>query len=191
MKTVSESLLRAKHWQIFLTFVVLLCTGIAAIVHSMGSSTQNPFAKILPFFAVMELLAVSFALWLWTVGVFLGSVVDSTFRMKLTFFRVSVLFLPLYIPIFEVCFQNLGRDVRLTLILFAVIFPLHLFALFCQVYSWYFVSKSLALAESPHFASFPDYVGFFFGLWFFPIGLWIIQPRINRIYAGTLGPRAA
>jgi hypothetical protein len=30
--------------------------------------------------------------------------------------------------------------------------------------------------------SFYDFSGPFFLLWFFPIGIWIIQPRINRLF---------
>lgn len=66
--------------------------------------------------------------------------------------------------------------------LLGIIFPLHFFAMYCMFYLLYFVSKSLTLAESGKPASFYDDSGPFFLLWFFPIGIWIAQPRINRLY---------
>jgi hypothetical protein len=65
--------------------------------------------------------------------------------------------------------------------IFLVIFPLHLLAMFCMFYQLYFVSKNLVLAETGRPASFSDYAGLFLALWFFPIGIWIVQPRINRL----------
>jgi len=50
----------------------------------------------------------------------------------------------------------------------------------------YFVSKSLVLAETGRPAVFYDYAGPFFLVWFFPIGVWIVQPRINRLYERKL-----
>ncbi len=49
-------------------------------------------------------------------------------------------------------------------------------------YDLYFVSKNLVLAETSKSASFYDYAGPFFLIWFFPVGVWFIQPRINRLY---------
>ena len=31
--------------------------------------------------------------------------------------------------------------------------------------------------------SFYDYAGAFFLLWFFPLGIWILQPRVNALAA--------
>jgi hypothetical protein len=141
----------------------------------------------------MEIFAISFALWIWFLGAFLSSVVPSHLRMKMAFFRVAVIYVPLYLPILDTFLQiqTETRNLSLVLISWAVVFPLHLFAMFCQIYSWYFVSKSLALAESLRPASIADYLGYFVGIWILPVGIWIIQPRINRLYAATLSPQTA
>ncbi len=67
--------------------------------------------------------------------------------------------------------------------LLAIIFPLHSLAVFCMFYDLYFVCKSLVLAETSRPVSFYDYAGPFFLIWFFPIGIWFTQPRVNRLYA--------
>jgi hypothetical protein len=50
-------------------------------------------------------------------------------------------------------------------------------------YNLYFVAKTLVLAETGKSASFYNYAGPFFLIWFFPIGVWFVQPRINRLYS--------
>jgi uncharacterized RDD family membrane protein YckC len=54
--------------------------------------------------------------------------------------------------------------------------------MFCMFYDVYFVSKNLVLAETSKSASFYDYARPFFLIWFFPVGVWFIQPRINRLH---------
>lgn len=66
-----------------------------------------------------------------------------------------------------------------------LILPFHLLATYCVFFNLNFVSKSLVLAEAGRAVSFNDYAGPFFLLWFFPLGIWFIQSRINRLYAAT------
>ena len=54
--------------------------------------------------------------------------------------------------------------------------------MFSLVYIFYFVSKSLVSAERNAPVAFSNYAGALFLIWFFPIGIWIIQPRINWLY---------
>ncbi|WP_238388512.1 hypothetical protein, partial [Christiangramia aestuarii] len=66
-------------------------------------------------------------------------------------------------------------------ILLLFIIPLHLFSMFCMFYLLYFVSKTIKTVELKRSVTFSDFVGEFFMIWFFPIGVWFIQPRINKI----------
>jgi hypothetical protein len=53
------------------------------------------------------------------------------------------------------------------------------------------VAKNIKSIEIKHEAKFQDYSKIFFGLWFFPIGVWFIQPRIRNIVNGITPPPAA
>ena len=46
-----------------------------------------------------------------------------------------------------------------------------------------FVAKTIQTAESQRTVSFGDYIGNFFLIWFLPIGVWILQPKINELVA--------
>ena len=124
----------------------------------------------------MVLTMGGFLGWYWCIGTFLSSRVTPELRLKLQFFRFAVVYPAIYILFFMWVFQMPSVD------LFVLVFPLHFFAMFCLFYLLYFVAKSLVLAETARPATFNDYAGPFFLIWFFPIGIWFIQPRINRLY---------
>jgi hypothetical protein len=61
------------------------------------------------------------------------------------------------------------------------ILPMHLFSMFCIFYSLYFVAKTFKTVELQREVSFSDFAGEFFMIWFLLIGIWIIQPKVNRL----------
>ena len=71
-------------------------------------------------------------------------------------------------------------NVGIIVSMFAVIVPLHLFSMFCIFYSLYFVAKTFKTVELQREVKFSDFAGEFFMIWFYPVGIWIIQPRINK-----------
>lgn len=111
------------------------------------------------------------------MGSFLNFVAQPALRVRLGLFRFALLYPTVYMFLFFTLFGTTKPA------LLALIFPLHFFAMFCMFYSIYFVSRNLALVEKGKQVSLPDYAGAFFLLWFFPIGVWFIQPKINRLYA--------
>ena len=58
---------------------------------------------------------------------------------------------------------------------------LHLFSMFGIFYTLYFVSKTFKTIELQRKVEFSDFAGEFLMLWFYPIGIWIIQPKINKM----------
>jgi len=83
----------------------------------------------------------------------------------------------LYVLVSIGLFQSIDRK------LFVMTIPVHLFAVFCMFCNLYFVAEGLVIAETDERASFFDCLGPFLLLWFAIIGVWFIQPRINRLYA--------
>jgi hypothetical protein len=178
MSRITDYFLRAKHWQMF-----LLLTGMFCIAGFATWTTAPPTGN-LEGIGLFSLLIVGpvefwFLFWLWSLGTFFRSMVPPALRLNLGFFRFALIYPALYLLVFMIFFQSQS------VLLFAVIVPLHLFAMFCMFYSLYFVSKSLALAETGEPVSFYNYAGPFFLIWYFPIGVWIIQPRVNRLYAAS------
>jgi hypothetical protein len=65
--------------------------------------------------------------------------------------------------------------------LMIIVFPLHLFSMFCIFYCLYFVAKTFKTVELQREVQFSDFAGEFFLIWFFPVGIWVIQPKINKM----------
>jgi len=141
--------------------------------------TAQDFGKgLLPFWGLTLLLAFCFNAWFWAMGSFLNSIVQPKLRPGVGFFRFALVYPILYIPVFIFMVLRPLHPAMLEVTL-----PLHLLAMFCMFYLLNFVSKNLVLAETHRVVRFYDYAGPFFLLWFFPIGVWAVQPRINRLYA--------
>ena len=172
LKGITSFFLRAKHWQIFILVFVVYLVGQIALVGSIMFSKGGLLAGL-----VMTLSTLSLFVWFWSLGSYFNSIVRPELRMKSGFFRVALIYPPFYFVFFIATFESLSPG------LFGLIIPLHLFAMVCMFYLLYFVSKSLVLAETSKPALFYDYAGPFFLLWFFPIGIWIVQPKVNRLYS--------
>lgn len=179
MNEIARLFLRAKHWQIFLWIFGVFFVGHIAITNSfVAEGSAEDMRGAFPLFGLfMALFMYSFLGWVWSMGSFLASIVPTSLRLRMGFFRFALVYPPIHIFVFIAFLGGPNPS------MFALIFPFYLFAMFCMFYNLYFVSKSLVLAETGKTASFYDYAGPFFLIWFFPIGIWIIQPRINRIYA--------
>ena len=61
-----------------------------------------------------------------------------------------------------------------------LVVPFHIFAMFCIFYSFYFISKCLVSIEDGKSPRFDRLIGSILMLWFLPIGIWFILPRIKR-----------
>lgn len=150
--------------------------------YSKGGSVEIPVFALI----AAELWYLCFVAWFWSLGSFLSSVVRPDLRLNLKFFYLALMYPPVYIAFFQVAFDKLTSPY-----IFLAVFPFHLFAMYCMFFNLNFVSKSLALAEKGEPVSFSGYAGPFFLLWFFPIGIWFVQPRVNRLYAATLRQQTA
>lgn len=64
--------------------------------------------------------------------------------------------------------------------MFLFVFPFHIFAMYCIFYSFFFIAKCLVSIEDGKSPKFDRLIGSIFMLWFFPIGIWFILPRIKR-----------
>jgi bacteriorhodopsin len=77
----------------------------------------------------------------------------------------------------ELIVQKLMADTNKVLIAF----PINLIGLACIIYCIYFVARTIKMVELQRKVIFSEFIFEFFLIWFYPIGVWLIQPRINRI----------
>jgi hypothetical protein len=180
MNWVERLSVRAKHWQIFLLFVMVFAVGELPLIGNLSAAarSQEGYADGLILTEIAAAVAGwCFLLWLWSLGSFLTSIVPPALKLKRRFFLFTILCPALYVLVSIGLFQSIDRK------LFVMTIPVHLFAVFCMFCNLYFVAEGLVIAETDERASFFDCLGPFLLLWFAIIGVWFIQPRINRLYA--------
>ncbi|MDX2245534.1 MAG: hypothetical protein SF052_02075 [Bacteroidia bacterium] len=187
LNAMVSTFLKAKHWQLFLlTFgipLILELALMATMIANRGNDTDLSFmfayAKIFPIIMVL-FMGVWFG-WFWSVAIGLQPRVPEDVVMKVNKFKVffftPLIYILLLATVFSLFTTGNGRNPGI----FALIVPLHLFSIFCMFYILYFVSKTIKTVELQREVSFSDFAGEFFMIWFFPIGIWIVQPKINKM----------
>ena len=178
MSGIRTFFLRAPHWQVFVVLVGLLC-AVQIVVVASKASDHGTLGMPLSALLAAEVGSVLTAYWFWCLGYFLHSRAQIGFRLSLGFFAFTLLYPIVYIAFFQMVFE------RIRPAYFVAMFPLHLLALACLISNVDFVSKNLLLAEKQRRVTFNEYVWPFFLFLIFPIGIWFLQPRINRLYAGS------
>ncbi|HZX73375.1 MAG TPA: hypothetical protein VFE57_03080 [Cyclobacteriaceae bacterium] len=180
--------LRLKHWQLFSLLIgIPLIFQIIFIVSIFTSQRIGTAFIFLPVIVLIALI-IHFG-WHYALGTNLYKKLPAGVDMNLTLFKVFLFFPVVYILIFcafislMVLDQSNGGSPNPTY-LFAIL-PFHFAAIFCMFYLLYFTSKSLKSVELQRAVTFNDYAGEFFLLWFFPIGIWLIQPRVNALFDTT------
>jgi hypothetical protein len=184
-----KKLLTLKHWQLF-GLLVIIPMIIQFFIMGYLLTNNNPSIMQITFpFVIIVYIGLFFG-WFYVLGTNLYRKLPPTATMNLTKFKIF-LFIPviyiIFISIFMAgMFSNISTGVPPTPGIFAVIFPLHLFAMFCIFYCLYFNAKALKTVEWQRPVTFSDFAGEFFLIWFFPIGIWIIQPRINKLFDSSI-----
>ena len=195
---MTKKFLKAKHWQLFLlTFgipmifqFVIMGTMFANVANGNNPDPTFMF-NYMKFFPIMMIIFMGvFFGWFWSVAVGLQSKVPEDVKMKVKKFKIFF-FIPIAYMLFITLFMGIQMNGLMTngtepsggLIggLVAVIVPLHLFSMFCIFYSLYFVAKTFKTVELQREVKFSDFAGEFFMIWFYPIGIWIVQPKINKM----------
>lgn len=165
----------------------------------------DPYNNELPseFFSYFSIFPVIMALylyvlfgWFYSVAVGLQSQLPEGVKLNVNrfkiFFFIPVIYLLVIFIGMAVLFNSIDIDSGEPPFSFesagigvVIIIPLHLFSMFCIFHTMYFCAKTLKSVELGRMARSGDYIGEFFLFWFWFIGVWILQPRINKLAAST------
>jgi len=195
--------LRLKHWQLFiLNFGIPMVLMMVIMINLFSKMivTQQPDPTIVfsvfRFFPLIYLFSFgTLFCWYWAVNNRMQSLIPAALKMKINLFRVFVIIPAVYFIVIMIGLQFLftsgfpnANNPAPFMIGFMIIFPLHLFSMFCMFYCIYFTAKSIKTAELQREVTFSDYMAEFFLIWFFFVGVWILQPRVNKMASETYEP---
>lgn len=187
-----------------ITFQLALFSEIFEIAAQNASSTQmnsfQGFPKAFRWFPLLfMIISIPLFVWLWSFGTIMHKYIPNPRSMKLGRFKAFLIIpfaymilLSIWMIYMIISFENMAStpepfgiptEFATMMLSMIVIFPLHLFSMFCIIYTLRFCAKALVSAERGREAHFGDYVGEFFLIWINFVGLWFIQPRIQAVLA--------
>ena len=173
--------LKWKSWQIFLLIVVFPFATQSLIMNTLINSQELDL-----LFNVMPLILLIFIgiylLWFWSLGTELNKVVPENIRLKGSRFKFGIKFCAIYMVVFQIFIIATANGFDSSVYMSWIIIP-HLVAMYFMFYSIYFISKNLVAYENHVNGKVASSKGTFFLMCFFPLGIWFIQPRVNKMYA--------
>lgn len=174
-----ERILKAKAWQIFMiSFGLPILLQIVSLEVILVNSTN---VLVFNYMTIISLIFMfGFFLWFWAMAIGLQRKIPDHLKMNIGLFNVFLLIPTLYFLMITRPFNSFSGGIP-SFMMGIILIP-HLFSMACVFYCMGFAAKALKTAELQRKVSFSDYAGDFFLIWFFPIGIWILQPKINKIY---------
>lgn len=157
-------LLTAKHWQIFLMVLVVLLLAEVKFEQSQNLTLISNLTGTLIYF-----------LWPVMVGHELQHYLPARVELNYTFFMINGFLIVLAIVGGTILAG--GETWHLEGLAALPVFYL----LFAIVYVFSFPGRTIRSIESGRTASMGDSMGDFFLTFFLPLGIWLLQPRLNKI----------
>jgi hypothetical protein len=153
-------LIYAKSWNIFLLFVsIIFLPGLFYV--------WNIISYLL--FTQLSMLNIGFILiWQYTVVKKLHSKFPKGISINISYFKRIILctIIILWVWPYFSSYSNISFIIYLNT---------------AVIYSTYLTAKSLVTVEQGKLVSFYDVIGVCIYIWMFPIGIWSIQPRIQKV----------
>ena len=172
-----RKILLLKHWQIFLIFFLFPVLP-RLLFFAKVVSVSNP--KIL--FALSSAAGgMIYLFWVYAIGIILYSLKRQQVNLRSVRFQVSIVFMLLYFPCFVVLFSIYRPEEIFESSWAGLLFILHLSAIICMIYCAYFIAKLINTIEQNKNVRDSQIIVDIFLIMFFPVGIWIIQPRLNNI----------
>ncbi len=173
-----------KHWHLFLVLIVFLLL-FPFVLMIILSITQDENLGIILSRLFLTIPIVFFFSWLWSIGSNLERRLPEDSRINLLLFKLA-LFIPFIICTgISVFYGNylLGFGMHDNPVVLDYLTPLVFISFLCVTCAMCFIAIMLNVVEKKEEAKLQNFIFDSILLMLWPIGLWIIQPRVNRIFS--------
>ena len=159
--------LKAKHWQLFIVFIgAIIAPQPAFLNQGLGYYTEMLTRLI---------ISLVFVGWLWSISQACYKTLPAELASSPRIMQAGLIYALLYFMIGSNFFMQPGEEVPIYIIAF------HLLGMASIFYAFGFTAKQLVKLEHGKDVSFFAYSGPFFLIWFFPLGIWFVQPKVNQL----------
>ncbi len=188
---MTEKFLRAPHWQLFLfsfgiPFLMQLLGTAVSLSNLVAFATPDAAPSWPYYLSSAGSLTIGVVLygWTWSVGSGLQK------RMPREFRRSTIGFGAVVATLAGLCFGSLFYSGNMLLLvdeanaftlLFWTILPLLGVWMVSHFYCAVYVADLIITAEQEREPTKHELLQLALLIWFFPVGIWIVQPRVNRL----------
>ncbi len=179
-----KKILHLKHWQliaILIGFPILLSLdSVFEIMTMLNDSLNSILIPILTF-----LWFEFYIFWIYSIGVNLYKKLPSTVYMNINTFRIFVFIPAVYILLMLLyMFRPMDNNTSdfSALLFIAASVPLQFISMGSILYCCYFIAKALKSVETQKPCNPFEFGGEMLLVFFFPFGVWVIQPRVNKVF---------
>jgi hypothetical protein len=179
LSMIGKFFLQGRPWQIFLIVSGMYLIGQIGTFYFLTLSAEDASPPDTRPAAVLTAVLVGVCLssvfvWLWFLGTSLNAIVQASQRRSVVALSTAAVLSTSYLIVLLAFLRN-ARILN-------VMGPLGVVPMVCGFYMLSFAANRLSVAETDRTTTFYEYASPFFLLWFFPLGIWFVQPRINRVY---------
>jgi hypothetical protein len=160
---MTRLIISMKHWVLF-----LLLVAPSLIIVILMEPEQSPQWKIV----ANIISSLVYFYWLWSINRTLSNEPTAGPDAPFKFFFIVVV-------IYFLCYNSLGLFGLIQDIQYVWIFNLIIFSL--TVYCLLTTARRLKSSEMSRPAAVGEYLGYFLLFLVFPIGVWVLQPKINKL----------
>ncbi len=181
-------ILKAKNWQIFTVIIIIPC-----LLFSLGIIALTNFSNFfLIFFAAPTAIIMSQMLiyiWIWTVSLSLWKKYNLKKYYQTQWLKILII-LSLSILLIILGYFLWGASIMISgspsisnsiIKTTWMILPLQVLFLGTKFYGYYFLAKMIKSAENDSIQTFNNIINDFILLIIFPLGIWYIQKKINKL----------
>ena len=163
-----DFILRLKAWQLFLIFVV-------------PTFIFQPFLNDLLLFALGLITWAFIFFWIYSIGVKMNALVPIEFRPRIsrfkTYYLVSAV-LQVILLIWSFFIKDPLASTTYEIVLQCLLIAVGLYFALSIFMS---AARTLKMAILQHHVDKSDAMLEFFCIWMFPLGVWVIQPAVNKV----------
>ncbi|TAL16390.1 DUF386 domain-containing protein [bacterium] len=158
-----------------------------------AGSGRGEFWAVAVMAFMMPVFLGSLNLWLWALGTRFHGWLPKKLRDKTGFFRTCIIYSETYTIFWVAALWVAGNLMGLPMhhglgyFFYALLIPFILLSAVFMLYANYYVATRLIMAETMKRALFAEWAGPFLMICLYPVGIWFIQPRVNRLYEKHAG----
>ena len=146
--------------------------------------------NVLMFYPIVfVIVTAALYAWYWSIAIGLQDQVPmhskmNTRRFKM-FFNIQIalflIMLSLMIIVYNGYYSEAFINKQFFIGAFIVMIPIVLFSLVAVFYMMYFAAKTFKTVELQKEVRFSEFAGEFLMIWFYFVGFWILQPKLNKM----------